>query len=676
MSLTEILESFKVWSMANPHWAGFIVFLLSISESLVLVGLVVPGIPIMAVVGYLMGSGALPWLQTMLWAILGAIVGDGISYWVGHRYKDDLRDIWPFNKMTRFFDMGEQFFLKHGGKGIIFGRFVGPVRPMIPAVAGMMNMRPREFIFFNVISAFLWAPIYCLPGILLGISLNTLPSKVAERVSLLVIALLLSLWLIYSLILFGLKALQKIYQRSVRILWVTWNQPAHSEIFPNLRNLLRDSHHPNRNQIGSLISVVLFFALFILILSQVLQAPLLINCNLPIFQLASALYHSKPKWIATILVHLTQVPISIFFIFLFGAFLGFKKHWASFYAWSISLGLTIGFGILLNHSTALCLDNYTLIKPAPCMKFPNLQLLCFSQTLGLFLGFMRPHLKISERWLSAAIFIPVLILVTLSLLYSEQILISDLIGSLLLGLVGMSLGLMIYFRWQNNPIPKKHLLVPGGCLYLLAILLGFGYSSVLQNPKFNHHYNHLNTASAPQTVNLDNWRKGDIPKSLRCRIGAVKQKCNDFNIQYLGNLNELSALLQKKQWELLPDFSFIEALNLLSGDSNIKLQPMPEFHRDELPSLKMVKAIPNSQHTDLQKRLILQIWPTEEDKILVGSLRIESLHQRKYLSFFSPESVDSVLEYLKQDLESSDPSFNKFKMLNIIQKSLFIELGS
>ena len=58
-------------------------FLISLSESLAVVGLVVPGVILMTAIGSLIGAGKLPALATMTWAILGAIAGDGLSYWLG-----------------------------------------------------------------------------------------------------------------------------------------------------------------------------------------------------------------------------------------------------------------------------------------------------------------------------------------------------------------------------------------------------------------------------------------------------------------------------------------------------------------------------------------------------------------------------------------------------------------
>lgn len=156
------------WITNNPSWAGLGIFLLSASESLAVIGLFIPAAPLMIAIGGLVGAGALDLTSTMIWAILGAIAGDFASYILGFYFKERLNNMWPFSRHPNWLQKGKNFFIQHGGKSIVFGRFVGPVRPFVPVVAGMLSMPPRLFIITNVISALLWAPVYILPG--LGIS--------------------------------------------------------------------------------------------------------------------------------------------------------------------------------------------------------------------------------------------------------------------------------------------------------------------------------------------------------------------------------------------------------------------------------------------------------------------------------------------------------------------------
>lgn len=160
----ETYQGVETWIIANPHWAGLAVFTISMCESLAVIGLFIPGIVAMSIIGGLVSANILMIVPTLLWAIAGAIVGDGVSYYIGRRFKEHLPNYWPFSRFPQWLERGKKFFIHHGTKSIIIGRFVGPVRPFIPVVAGMMSMRPRTFLIANVFSAIIWAPIYMLPG--------------------------------------------------------------------------------------------------------------------------------------------------------------------------------------------------------------------------------------------------------------------------------------------------------------------------------------------------------------------------------------------------------------------------------------------------------------------------------------------------------------------------------
>lgn len=163
-----LFEVTRQWMIANPHWAGLATFVIAAAESLAVVGILVPGIAIFFAIGSLIGIDVLDFWPILLWAIAGAVVGDNISFWLGKTFKTRLWHIWPLSKYPDLPESGAQFFQKHGGKSIIFGRFVGPIRAIVPAVAGMSNMSGRYFLLVNVFSAILWAPVILLPGVLFG----------------------------------------------------------------------------------------------------------------------------------------------------------------------------------------------------------------------------------------------------------------------------------------------------------------------------------------------------------------------------------------------------------------------------------------------------------------------------------------------------------------------------
>ena len=89
--MTELVQEMLAWIGANPHWAYLIIFLVAMTESLALVGMLVPGAVMMVGAGPPIAAGVLGFWPVMAWAVGGAIVGDGLSYWLGHHYRERLR---------------------------------------------------------------------------------------------------------------------------------------------------------------------------------------------------------------------------------------------------------------------------------------------------------------------------------------------------------------------------------------------------------------------------------------------------------------------------------------------------------------------------------------------------------------------------------------------------------
>ncbi|CAN7431919.1 MULTISPECIES: DedA family protein [unclassified Devosia] len=172
--MIEFLHSVSVWletllnAVSDNFWLsiGFI-FLVAIGEAVFILGLFVPSTPVLLLVGGIIATGKLPFWEIYLAAVVGAVIGDAISYTVGFALKDRIKTIWPFRNYLELLSRGEVFFAKHGGKSVFIGRFIPGVKAVVPGIAGMMGMPYRWFTIINVSSAFAWAAAHILPGMLL-----------------------------------------------------------------------------------------------------------------------------------------------------------------------------------------------------------------------------------------------------------------------------------------------------------------------------------------------------------------------------------------------------------------------------------------------------------------------------------------------------------------------------
>jgi membrane protein DedA with SNARE-associated domain len=153
---------------AHSGWAVAVMFVTSFGESFAFVSLLFPGTSLLIAAGALVAAGSLPYFPILAGAVIGAVLGDTVSFWIGHRFGGGIARAWPFTRSPELLSGGIRFFARHGGKSVFIGRFFGPVRAVIPLAAGIMRMPRGRFWFANVTSAVVWAPMLLFAGDAVG----------------------------------------------------------------------------------------------------------------------------------------------------------------------------------------------------------------------------------------------------------------------------------------------------------------------------------------------------------------------------------------------------------------------------------------------------------------------------------------------------------------------------
>ncbi len=186
------LEHFITQSVAYSLIA---IALVAFLESLALVGLLLPGTVLMAALGALIGSGEVNFYEAWAVGIIGCLLGDWISFWLGWRFKKPLHR-WSFLKKHKaLLDKTEHALHQHSMFTILVGRFVGPTRPLVPMVAGMLDLPVRKFLPPNIVGCLLWPPFYFLPGILAGAAIDIPPEMKSGAFKWLLGGVALLVWL-------------------------------------------------------------------------------------------------------------------------------------------------------------------------------------------------------------------------------------------------------------------------------------------------------------------------------------------------------------------------------------------------------------------------------------------------------------------------------------------------
>ncbi|TXR54255.1 DedA family protein [Reinekea thalattae] len=137
-------------------------------ECLALFGLLIPGVVVLfslAALANLYGLHPLPMLAV---AVIFGFLGDLVSFYLGQRYLSSAFNSRRLARYKQWTEHGHWFIERWGWISIPAGRFLGPLRPIVPFLAGGLKMQSRAFVILSFFSCLIWAPAYLLPGYFTG----------------------------------------------------------------------------------------------------------------------------------------------------------------------------------------------------------------------------------------------------------------------------------------------------------------------------------------------------------------------------------------------------------------------------------------------------------------------------------------------------------------------------
>ncbi|UUY10046.1 bifunctional DedA family/phosphatase PAP2 family protein [Pseudomonas sp. J452] len=170
--MSQWFDTMTLWLETNPEWLGLTIFLIACLECLAVAGILIPGTVVLFTLAVLAGSGALTLWETVLLAYAGGLLGDAISYGLGRRFHQGIRRLPVLRDHPEWLGSAENYFQRYGVVSLLVGRYIGPLRPMLPLVAGMLDMPFVRFMLVSMLAAAGWAVAYMLPGWATGAALR------------------------------------------------------------------------------------------------------------------------------------------------------------------------------------------------------------------------------------------------------------------------------------------------------------------------------------------------------------------------------------------------------------------------------------------------------------------------------------------------------------------------
>ncbi len=616
--------------------AYVVIFMISLSESLAIVGLLVPGTVIMFGVGTVVATGKLSLLPVLVMAMTGAIIGDGISYWLGHHYRDRLMDVWPFSRYPGILKKGEAFFLRQGGKSVLLGRFVGPVRPVIPVVAGMLGMCPLRFSVVNILSAIGWALAYILPGVFFGTSLGVI-RMVSTRLAILALIMVAS---ICGLIWLSRKMLSLFERKGPLWLamlqrWATTELPDPGRV-PGFckrifASLICGKH--GGELLFAFLALLLFAATWGLLglLQEVLAKDPLIAANQGVYHFLQSL---RTVWSDSIFVVISElgdpfVNITLFCTVLFILLVKGCHRAAMFWVLAVLGGLL-----------AVQLFTGATSLPSPATVYGEASAHGFSRghtIMGVVLyGFLAiliaREVATVWRWGLVSGVVLITFIMGFSRLYLGTHWLSDVLGGYCIGASWVAIVRIAYLKKADKAVPKR--LLSGTVLGILLLAGGWHVTQQYEEDVSLYAPHHKMQTMAFAAWMTEGWR--NLP-AYRIDLGGEREQ--PLTLQWAGPTQELTQYLLSKEWQASSSWGLKDLLKMFSSSTPIgELPVLPRMHKGRIDVVRLVLPV------DEEHRWVLRLWPTNlrtSEKslpIFEGTIEVQNRRQLGDIIFLAKDS--------------------------------------
>ena len=627
------------WLNAHPGWGVTIVFLVAFLESLALVGILLPGIVILFGVGALIGLDLLDLAPVWVGASLGAMLGDALSYVLGRRFRGHLLEVWPFSRYPGLMERGTVFFERHGAKSVVAGRFIGPLRPIIPAVGGMLGMAPSRFLAVDIPACVLWAPAFLLPGMLFGASLEV-ASEYTGRLTVMLIIVLTILWMTWWLI---RAVYEPLASRSARWLRhaIRW-----SRRHPVLGRVAGPLLDPSRGDVlavamlGLLLVVLFWIGVVLLFLSPFSEQPRMLDQAVQNLALSLRNHLADPVMVA--IAQLSRWPVSILsatalLLWLLGA----GRRMAAIH-WLIAIGGGSLLHLLLSWGlrAAPQVFQHGGFEMDHAVQAPSSAMSLVTVTLTFFAVMEASELPRRHRqwpYLAAALLIMALALARLylGLEWLSGALMGITLGLAWTGVVGIAYRQRAFRRFSG---------AVASLIFYLAFFALFAWQV------HGHYRDELAALQAPTVLReMDRdawWSSGwqTLPTE-RTRLASLASR--GFNAQVAVDPGALAELLGRAGWRAVPETDWrwiLQALNPEPDQASLPLLGRAYEGRSEVLLLR--------KNLEPQGRLqTIRLWDSGVrlqpggQPLYLGQLSEEVLVQRLGLfSYWKAAPLDDALK--------------------------------
>ncbi|WP_133501365.1 bifunctional DedA family/phosphatase PAP2 family protein [Cognatilysobacter terrigena] len=585
------LDSATAWISAHPLAAGALIFLVAFCDAVIVLGIVVPAMPLLFAVGTLIGLGHVNGPYAVASAALGAFIGDGMSYWIGRRFGPQLRTRGPFARWPQWLERGEGMFRRHGTKSIFIARFVGAVRPFVPAIAGMLHVPTVRYLVPSATACAGWAVAFLAPGWVLGASYEAVEA-VADRLALVLGGLLVAIATAWAVVLYTWRWFAG-HADSLLARLLRW-----SRRHPRLGRYAVALVDPNRPEAPSLavlavcllaISCVWFSLVALLVANG---GPLGIDYR--VHDIMMSLRNPLADRMMAALASLGDAEVLGPAAAVALLYLAWRRRWMAAAHWLAA----VVFGLALTTMLQAVVDMPRPPTAPPGFGFPSGAVTMMTVVLGFFAVLIARELPGRQRVWPYLLTGVLTTVVGVARLYLGAHWTSDVVGGTVFGIVWLLVLGLAYRRHFTRSFWMR----PLATLFYVALLVGALWHAPRASAPLLARFT---PPEATLVLQTDGWWARDWQRLPHTRDENARHGGAPLNVQIAGDLAPVRRVLEARGWRVQPQADWKSVLGLLDDDTPAGRQPvLPASFDARAETLLFVH-----DGARFDERFVLRIWP-------------------------------------------------------------------
>jgi membrane protein DedA with SNARE-associated domain/membrane-associated phospholipid phosphatase len=629
------------WIANHPTLAGLVIFAIAFSDAVILLGAIVPALPLMFAVGVLIGLGQISGPYAIVCATLGAFAGDALSYWVGRRWGHQLYGFWPFRSYPQLLDRGELLFRRNAIKSILVARYVGAIRPFVPAIAGMLGMPFKRYVLISGLAALSWAALFLAPGWILGQAYDAV-AAVAGRLLVVVTLLAAVLGLVWAVVLYSYHW-SAMHLDSLLARLLAW-----SHRHPVLGNWSVGVFDPRRRESVPLAALAVMLLLlgwgWFALLMAVMAHGEPLRVDLAVHDLMLALRNPLADYPMAALAALGDWQVLTPAMAAAMAYLAWRRRWMAVLHWLAALA----FGLAL---TKLLGSTVHVVRPPAASSgfgFPSVAVTMATISFGFFAVLIARELPGRTRVWPYLVCGAVISLIGFARLYLGAHWLSDVIGGMLFGIFWLLVLGIAYRRRFNRSFWVKPV---SWLFYGVFVLAGLYFAPRDLQHKLTRFQP---SPEVPAQLSTDDWWQSHWQNLPTRRNEFDDAQRWPLDVQLAGPLQPLQRQLESAGWKVQPQAGWEQALNLLNVTAGPEQVPvLPATLDTQVESLLMLRQ--GAQADELH---VLRLWPASavlqpgQQPLWLGST--QTLRYRRHFSLIGlwlpMRGVDPALSALRHSL--------------------------